>query len=539
MIQTNKHLERLELRPDRLEEVMSRAAKDSMYFAKLFYPERFSRPFDRVHQQMFELIDGPHQLVAMAAPRGMGKTSIANLLTPTKAALFHRAKYIVPVSATADLALQQSENLKEQMLANTKIRSIFGDLTIHDEDQALGYTGNKAFSQKAWTVNVAGTTVYINPRGAGQQVRGMIYGNSRPDLILVDDLERDDRVRSEEQRIKLKEWFQGSLMNTVDGGSRDWRIIFVGTLLHEDSLLQNLLDDPHWDSLRMELCNDTFISNAPNYKTDAECKALYERYKQSGTLDVFFQDFRNLPTATGADAAFPAKFFKSYVPPVMEREFRNDPHYEHILLCDLAKTAKPSSADSALVAVSVNMQTNAIYVRDVLSGKWHYDEILDNMVHMIKENDIKTLGAEITGLGEFASYPIKNTLSREGLDGTVEFIPLHARGGVEGEKGKVSRIRTLQPLYRKGLIFHNPNCCQALEAQLRSFPRSKRWDIMDALGYLPEILEIGIRFMQPLSEHAGDGAFGPAPEIDTFEADMAALDAMDADPVPDSFFRLV
>jgi hypothetical protein len=48
-------------------------------------------------------------------------------------------------------------------------------------------------------------------------------------------------------------------------------------------------------------------------------------------------------------------------------------------------------------------------------------------------------------------------------------------------------------------MFHNLVCPKtaALESQLLMFPRSKLWDIMDALAYVIQMLEIGERYFMP------------------------------------------
>jgi hypothetical protein len=79
-----------------------------------------------------------------------------------------------------------------------------------------------------------------------------------------------------------------------------------------------------------------------------------------------------------------------------------------------------------------------------------------------------------------------------------ELIELKARAGT-GEyagkgKGKSGRIAALAPFYRKGQIKHNRRVCGVLETQLLSFPRSKRWDVMDAAAYVVEMMEMGGRY---------------------------------------------
>jgi len=88
---------------------------------------------------------------------------------------------------------------------------------------------------------------------------------------------------------------------------------------------------------------------------------------------------------------------------------------------------------------------------------------------------------------------------RRGLN--FEVLELKARSG-KGEfsgvgGGKKGRISSLIPFYRQGLVYHNETGCGAYEKQILSFPRSKKWDIMDAAAYIVEILDMGLRYFTP------------------------------------------
>lgn len=493
-----------------LQEVLLGCYQHSEVAAKTLFPGRFSRAFDRAHRQMFEVIDDDSvQKIVIAAPRGIGKTSIANLLTPARHTLFKKSRYIVPVSASATLAVQQSENLKRELTQNTMIKKLFGDIRTD------------SFSKEQWVANIAGEDVCIMPRGAGQQVRGMLYKDYRPDLIIIDDLEDSEKVASAEQRAKLKEWFFGDLLNCVDRSKNNYRYIYLDTLKHELSLLNELLEMPGWVAVRLELCDDNLISYFPNFMPSSEVQKLYQDYHAAGKIDTFYREYRNQANAGGEDAVFQSRFFKYYEE--SDFELNNDPFVENILLLDPARTANMASAETGIIVPAINTANNCIFVRDVLGKKLHPHEMYDEVCNRIEQFNIRVMGVEVTGLHEFITHPLRNELARRNLN--VEVIELHARGGVD-EKGKVARIKSLAHYYRLGLIYHNKSVTAPLEAQLLSFPRARRWDIMDAFGYLPEILERGDRFMRPFE--------GEIESVDEVNEEMALLTEWD-DMLPIEF----
>lgn len=472
-----------------LDRILERAYTDIAFCGQVLFPHAFHRPFDAPHRQIFDLLqnsDNPRKVVI--APRGVGKTTIDNLLVPAHRILFNDKKYIVPVGASAETAIEQSENLKNELLENEYIGQLF-NIESHSQ----------TFSKTDWIVKVGDTPVKVRPKGAGQKLRGMKWGSYRPDLIVVDDLEDEESVMNEERRAALKRWFYGALMGLVDRSSKNWDIIVVGTLLHEDSLLMNLVEDKrNWDSVVLELCDDDLNSHFPNYADNKEIQELYQTYKDAGQLDVFAREYRSNPIST-EDAVFQQSYFKYYEEKDVKLD--NNPAVENIVLVDIARTTKVHSADSAIVGVAIDTRTEAVYVRDIDHGKFHPDEIYDKAIAMCQRLGAYRLGVEVTGLHEFITYPLRNELFRRAKN--IELIELKARGGVT-ERGKVERVRSLVPFYRQGLIYHNKNISTALEQQLLSFPKSKRWDIMDAFGYVTEMLEMGQRYMSSAGEDYDD-----------------------------------
>jgi len=470
-----------------IKELSQMCYNDTKKAAKILFPQRFYRDFDSEHDKIFDLLDNSdNNQKCIAAPRGTGKTSIMNLLIPAKRLAFLDSRFMVPVSSTQGSAELQAENLKHEFQTNEVLNTLF----------RIEKTQN--FSKKQWVLEFAGgERSMVWPKGAKQQVRGLLYHNYRPDLVIIDDLEDDDYLRSEEQRKRLKNWFFGPLVNIVDRGRDDWEIIYIDTLKHEDSLLQDLIDDPAWDSVVLELCNDQYETKFPNLMSTEQVKDLVAKYRNQGQLGTFYREYRNMPIAT-EDKPIIEDYFQYYTNPNNQSNwnkpnFSDKGKYTHAIVIDPAKTANMHSADSALVGGSINVTDGEIYYRDIVSGKFHPNELYDEMIRMVKRMNPDVVGVEVTGLNEFATYPIRTQLRKHAPG--VQLIELHARGGRK-EDGKTARVRSLVGFYRRGDIYHNHVNCGGLEGQLLSFPRSKKWDIMDAAAYFVELFEKGKKYAQ-------------------------------------------
>lgn len=458
------------LTPDMIE-IMEQCAFSTGNYAQVFLPERFYRPFSSLHHQIFDAIDDPrYQLVLILAPRGFGKTSTCTIAYPARNITYGLKKFVVPVSATSTSAELQSENLKKELITNNNIEVIFGPQKT------------PRWSMESW-ISASGTMVM--PRGAGQQIRGLLHGHSRPDLIICDDLETPEGVRSEEQRAKLLEWFMSDVMGSVDQGSKNWKVVIVGTVLHEDSLLMNLLKHEDFHKVVIELCTDDLKSNWPDFMSDEQIAKLYERYEKAGKLDTFYREYRNKPISA-KDAVFKQSYFKYFEEPLSD-DIKRD--LVHVVIMDPAKTVKMHSADSAIVCIAVNRQRHEIYIRDIVNGKFFPDELYNKAFEVATKWNARILAYEVTGLNEFIEQPMNNEKARRGS--TVMLLPLKARGKKE------ERVAQLVSYYRNGFIYHNKDNCKVLEQQLLSFPASALWDVMDATAYIIPIMDSEYQYFYP------------------------------------------
>lgn len=453
-----------------IKDVLSTIYPSTELFAKTIFPDRFTLPFSSGHRRIFEALEDPtKQKVVIAAPRGFGKTSVVNFAYPAKNILFRDKKFIVAVSCSNDQAMMQTENLKRELLSNPNVSKIFGSLK------------SDTFSKEMWITD-SGTCVF--PRGMGQQVRGILYGNSRPDLIIIDDVESKDSVMSEELRKKTKAWFFADVMNSINRSDSTWKVVYIGTVLHEDSLLVNLLQDKTWHGITLEICDDNYKSCWKDFMSDEAVAELADSYRQQGLLNVFFMEYRNKASGT-EDSSFKQDYFKYFD----ESELAGK-SLDTLVIVDPAKSTHPHNAYTAIVGVSVDTKNAKIYIRDVINERLHPEQATEKMLDMVAALGAKALAVEVTSLHEFVSYPIEDALMRRRMFG-VQFIELKAKGRKE------RRVASLIPFYRRGIIYHNKSNCRVLEGQLLSFPNSKYWDAMDATAYVVEVLGASNKFFLP------------------------------------------
>lgn len=469
---------------------------DTAGLCNWLWPEYFWRSFNSLHAQMFKAIDARngdwtpyHQRVAIVAPRGIGKSTIARAKA-AQSILYGQHRCIMWLSTSGSSAEEQTENLK-RMLAEPLVISRFFDVKIDTKSLI-----SERFGKEAWVAHTPYGDVEVIPRGSGQQVRGHSFGRYRPSLIICDDLEDAETIGNELIRSRRKQWFNADVLKLPDVPARNWQIIYIDTLKHEDALLAELLDSSDWATLRLPICTQDYKSLAPEHMSDEEVLHQVEMHRQNGTLDVFGREFMCEPVARES-ATFRPEYFKYYDETTEDLSAR--PGLESVVLVDVATTVSAGSAQSAVVGWSIDTSRGALYVRDIVAGRLMPDDLYEEALNMAIRLSATAIGIEVTGPNLYITVPFRAYMTRKGYD--IELVEIRATAG-SGEysgkgRGKPGRIEALLPFYRKGLIWHNKTCCGPLESQLLSYPRSKYKDVMDAAAHIVPMIGKGGRFFLP------------------------------------------
>lgn len=464
------------------EAILVLMATDPAKAVRVLFPEQFTREFDAVHLQIIEDFFSDEPRTAVAAPRGIGKTTLTIALIAISI-LLHDCDYLVYISETATAAIRLVDNLKYFLTSNELIRELFGDVTATDYQ-----------SREFYTFKIAGREVAILPRGAGQQVRGLNFRGKRPDKIVCDDLESRENTGTKEKVDALKNWFFSDVYFLVDhmSSSTNFRFRVLGTVIDELSLLNTILDNAAFKSIRMSICDDNYETLAPNAISTEKIREIRQTLLDVGEGDQFEREYRNIAVSktTRLWKDFEFSYFKE-----ADESFRTIGCVTAVIV-DPAKTVATESADTGFAVITVNTHTGKIYFREAFGAKLKPNEIYAESVSLINRFNASILAVEQTGLNEFVTQPFKDYLNIHGFS-WVHFMPLTAKAGKD-EAGKVVRVKSLYPYYASGMIFHAIHLKDGLyENQLRSFPRPHRWDVMDASGYMPTIFDRAEIFLSP------------------------------------------
>lgn len=208
-----------------------------MEFARYFLPTLVTGAESELHTELNawhvrETRRPPGALDAFAAPRGHGKSTAGIEV----AALYHVAnctrRLIVIASATWSQSVDRLATIIDAVENNTKLHAAYPDLRpAYDErGQVVRWRDDDV---------VFACGCRIMAVGAGRAIRGARQGNQRPDLLLLDDLETEESVATEQSLEKRLRWVLRvalGLASPIEGISALW----VGTILSRGALMNQV-----------------------------------------------------------------------------------------------------------------------------------------------------------------------------------------------------------------------------------------------------------------------------------------------------------
>jgi predicted phage terminase large subunit-like protein len=214
----------------------SLAHESLLAWGRRLLPHYFAKPPSLMHRWLADELDAMTgqrgTKLNVIGPRGGAKSTLGTLAYVLRAAVEGWEPYIWIISDTARQAAQHLENIKLELVNNSQLAT--------DYPRAFGE--GSMWRTGAITLN---NDVTIEAFGTGQKLRGRRLGPSRPTLIVCDDLQNDEHMRSAARRENSRAWFEGTLLKA---GMPQTNIVNLATALHRDALALRLDRTPGWTS---------------------------------------------------------------------------------------------------------------------------------------------------------------------------------------------------------------------------------------------------------------------------------------------------
>ncbi len=459
------------------------------YFVNTYFPHYVRAPEKSdLHRYLFARL--PEMLRsekgepdAIGAPRGEGKSTLVTQLFSLWCIVTGRKHYIVIVMDSIDQAYPMLEAIKAELAFNPRLNTDF--------PEACG-------AGRVWQAGtiVTANDIKVQVAGSGKKLRGLRHGPYRPDLTVLDDIENDEQVRSAEQRDKLHAWLTKTVL-PLGGVGQKYDVVYIGTILHYDSVLARTLKNPFWTTTKFKA-----MLHWP------ERMDLWERweelYRNDGEVvaDAYYQAHQAEMLA-GAQTSWAARGVLALMKirardghATFDSEYQNDPvsgdaapfaecisfwvqrsdQWVFYGACDPSLGKAGASRDpSAILVGGFNRKTGVLDVVEAPIRKRLPDRIIEDVIALQKQYRCLLWGIETVQFQEF----LKTELVKRGA---AAGVPVPARG-IKPVSDKLLRIESLQPHMANGLIRLHASQSTLIE-QLRHFPMADHDDGPDALHML-------------------------------------------------------
>ncbi|MCI9121159.1 MAG: phage terminase large subunit [Oscillibacter sp.] len=432
---------------------------------------------------------------AIEAPRGHAKSTTFTFKDSIHAAVYAYKHYEIILSDSSEQAEGFLADIKTEFEENAALREDFGMLTGRVWKSSVILTANG---------------VKIEAIGSGKKIRGRRHKQWRPDLIVCDDLENDENVNTPEQRRKLRDWFYKAVSKAGDTYTD---IVYIGTLLHFDALLANVVKNPSYQAVKYrgvisfavnsELWDawENIFTDLANENRQDDARAFYEANQEEmleGTAVLWeeklsYYDLMVIRISEGEasfnseiqndpidpeNCTFREEWFDFWDDDGKQQPDFSDPRFLFIGANDPSLGKNKKSDTSSIIALAKDTAAGYLYVVIADVAKRKPDQIIEDALEASRrlKRDYKRpyykFGVETVQFQYYFAEIMRQRAAEAG-----EYLPIEE---INSTQNKDARIQSLQPFVKNGYIKFSRKH-KTLLKQMTEYPMGKNDDAPDGL----------------------------------------------------------
>jgi predicted phage terminase large subunit-like protein len=446
--------------------------KNMALFGRTCFPTALNKEIPPFHTEVYHALANPeYDRVAIAAPRGTAKSTTTSLIYPLWKLAFKKSDedlFIVIISESQQQAINFLSRIKYHLTHSDKFRTLFGDLGPR--------------TSRRWTNNdiVLANGARIVAVGTGQRVRGFIEGDTRPNLIIVDDFESELNAFTAEARTKNRKWMTEAVVPSL---SDEGKIVMIGTVISEDCFLYWVKESAAWKVLWFAIWDDDESPLWPARFPRKRILQIKEEMASVGNINGFYQEYMNIAQSPDS-APFKPEWMKMH-----HKDFeiihgqtcltRLIGEEKTIIPIEVYAGVDPASslaahADFFVIAmIGIDNEGNK-YVVDIFRERLSPEKQPRKIIELYKKYKPRRMKIETVGYQEALRTAVRELQKDEGL-----YIPGLERG-VKPRNRKSERLLSLVPMFAKGQFYWRPQDLTG-QQEFLSYPKGKHDDVMDAI----------------------------------------------------------
>ena len=441
-------------------------------FGRYCFPTALRKVTPPFHHEVYrDLSDDSVRRVLIAAPRGTAKSTVTTLIYPLWKVAFKPSDedlFIVIISESQAQSINFLSRIKYHLTHSDKFKEIFGD---------FGPT-----TAKRWTNNdiVLANGARIIAVGTGQRVRGFIEGDTRPNLIIVDDFESELNAFTMEARAKNRKWITEAVIPSL---SDDGKIAMIGTVISEDCFLYWAKDSPAWKVLWFSIWDEDEKSIWPERFPKSRIMEIKREFESVGNLNGFYQEYMNIAQSPD-NAPFKPEWMQLHHydferingQNCLVREVGDERKVKPVEVyagVDPASSLSATADFFVIATIAVDSDNNK-YIVDLFRDRISPAEQPGKIIELYKKFRPKRMNIETTGYQEALRTAVRELMLEDNL-----YIPGLERG-VKPRTRKSERLLSLVPIFAKKSFYWRPEDLVG-QQEFLSYPRGKHDDVMDAI----------------------------------------------------------
>lgn len=315
------------------------------------------------------------------------------------------------------------------------------------------------------------------------------------DIIIADDLHSQNNTRTSYQIEQVIEHYRLLLSILEPNGI----LIVIGTRWAEEDAYTTIAKDAT-KSLFIPAASTSPMNFASELRETSLPRLVYDELTDSAEdSNIFYVNFPKTLPVEHLDRIEqrqgPYIYSAQYIlKPRASREkrfreewfrfYKTPPKHGRVMgFIDPAFTTQEYSDPSGIVIVKVDENRN-VYVLHDEAAKLEPYSLIDKIFKLTDSFDVFEWFVEEVAAQKVLRFFMDYIAAKENRH--VTFTPVK-----HGGRKKETRIQALQPYFAAGKFYFRENTESELLTQLRKFPILKNDDVIDALGYLPQVLYDG------------------------------------------------
>jgi len=371
--------------------------------------------------------------------------------------VFQERKFVVIVSESEEKAKDFSIRIRDELEYN--------------KDLIRDFAPDGFFKTTDWakTDFITATGIRVSAKGAGQSLRGMIFKDTRPDMVILDDIETNETAGTD----AVLEYILSNVLPAVNKRG-DYEVCYVGTIIKDMAALHRMLINEEWTSAKWEAIDDDDNMLAPMLLPRAEYDKAKKMYGSLGKMSVFYAEMHNNPMVADDAQTFKQESFQPYdeLPDNLRYFVAYDP-----ALPPSGRTRVKKVDRSCMIVLATDCNENWYLVK-IIANRESPSVNRELLYNLAKKYKPQVVWMETIAAQRAMFLEIRAEMRTKNIKFPFREIPSH-------QGSKEARIEQLQPLYESGRIYHNPKDPMTIELQreLMLFGRTPHDDISDTLAF--------------------------------------------------------